>query len=155
LSVPKIVVHTDVLVRHLSGRQTPSVLRFALQKFFCYTTVFQAIEAFSFGRSARELQAIDDAMASLKVLGLNPKNARRYGGLIREKGKKNQWSALIAGMCDESRLPILTDRVRDFRDFPGLVIVPTRMVAKYTTGEEILEVARNAGLKRRGEKLKG
>ena len=155
MSVPKIVVHTDVLVAHLSGRQTPSTLRFALQKFFCYTTVFQAIEAFSYGESVRELQAIDDAMAALKVLGLNAKNARGYGALIRERGRKDPWSALIAGMCSESKLPILTDRLRDFQSFPQLVIIPSKLVIGHATAEEILKVVRKGVSKRRGENPKG
>jgi predicted nucleic acid-binding protein len=133
----------------------PSTLRIALQKFFCYATVFHAIELFSLGRAARELQAIDDAMAAIKVLGLNAKNARRFGNLIRTRGRKDRWNALIAGMCVESKLPLLTDQGRDFRSFPEIVVVPSVLVREDRSGVEILEVANGRGRDGRGERPKG
>jgi len=116
LGVFKAVIHTDVFLDHLLGKQEPSVLRLALQKFFCYTTVFQAVDLFSMGRSARELQMISDAMAAMKVLGLNAKSARRYGELIRQRGIKDRWNSMIAGLCLESRLPLLPGE-KNFRRF--------------------------------------
>ncbi len=80
MSVPKIVVHTDVFLGHLVAVRQPSVLRQAMGKFFCYATVFHAIELFSLARSKQEEKAIEDAMSAVKVLGLNPKNARAYAG---------------------------------------------------------------------------
>jgi len=147
LKVSKAVVHTDVLIEHLCGQRQPSILRLSLQKFFCYTTVFQAIEVFSLGRSESEFQAISDAMAALKVLGLNAKNARRYGELIGGRKGSDRWNLLIAGLCLESRLPLITDCVKDFRGVRGLVLIPTRLIPKFQSGDEIL-----GALKRRGDR---
>jgi hypothetical protein len=44
---------------------------------------------------------------------------------------------LIAGLC----LPILTDRSQDFKGVKGLVVVPTRLIAKFESGAEILKAA--------------
>ena len=82
MSVSKIVVHTDVFLSHLSGDRSPSLLRVAMGRFFCYTTVFQAIELFSLARSENEVRLVEDSMAAMKLLGLNPKNARTYGALL-------------------------------------------------------------------------
>ncbi len=142
MKVPRIVVDSDLFVDHLCGGHEPSLLRLAVQRFFCYTTVFQAIELFSLGRSERELQAIEDSMASVKVLGLNAKNARLYGGLL--SGKTNVMRALVAGLCRESKLPLLTGRPGEFRSF-GIQVVPARLVARYDTGQEILSAVAGTG----------
>lgn len=138
MSVPKIVVHTDVFLDHLSGSKHPSVLRLAMSSFFCYTTVYQAIELFSRTRTEQEVKAVENAMAAMKVLGLNPKTARTYGKLISSNKKTNRWNILIAGLCIESRLPILTDSRKDFAGIKALVIVPTKLIQSGTSGEEIL-----------------
>lgn len=142
MSVSKIVIHTDVFLDHLRGDRRPSLLREAMGKFFCYTTVFHAIELFSFAKSEREQRVIEDVMASMKVLGLNPKGARTYGELFAGRIRRNTWSVMIAGLCMESRLPLLTDRTSEFKGIRGLVLVPTRMVRNYDTAADILKAVR-------------
>ena len=138
MSAPKIVVHTDVFLDHLSGVKQPSVLRQAMSRFFCYTTVYQAIELFSLAKTEREAKAIKDSMATMKVMGLNPKNARKFGELISSNKKKDVVNILIAGLCIESRLPILTDRKRDFAGIKGLTIIPMKLIETGKSSEEIL-----------------
>ena len=128
MKVPKLVVHTDVILDHLTGNTSPSVLRLAMGMYLCYTTVFHAIELFSFARTEKEAQAVEDAMAGMKVLGLNPKNARRYGELRSTRRNMDSWNLLIAGLCVESKLPILTDRKKHFAGVPGLVLIPTKAI---------------------------
>jgi predicted nucleic acid-binding protein len=118
------------------------VLRQALNKFFCYATVFQAIELFSLARSETEAHAVEDSMASVKILGLNPKNARKYGELLGHRKRPGLMAVLVAGLCKEGRLPLLTDRKKEFKSFPGLLVVSPRLVEKYDTGAEILNTAR-------------
>lgn len=141
MSTPKIVVHTDVFVEHLAGRRHPSVLRLALRKFFCYTTVFQAIELFALAKTEKEHGAIEDSMAAMKLMGLNPKNARHYGTLMAARRNNDRYNLLIGGLCIDSRLPLLTDERSDFKRIPGLVLIPTALVGKYATGREILNAA--------------
>ncbi len=119
------------------------MLRLAMSKFFCYATVYQAIELFSLARSEREFEAVGNSMAAMKILGLNPKNARKYGELIASNKRTDRWNVLIAGLCIDSRLPILTERKREFASFKGLKIVPTKLTVSEMTGEEILRHIRN------------
>ena len=142
LTAPKIVVHTDVFLEHLCTVRQSSVLRQAMSKFFCYATVFQAIELFSLARSEAEVRAVEDSMAAVKILGLNPKNARKYGELLAGRAKPGLMTALVAGLCRESRLPLLTDRRKEFRGIPGLLVVPPKVVERYETGAEILNAVR-------------
>lgn len=142
MRVPKIVIHTDIFLDHLCGDRQPSTLREAIGKFFCYTTVFQAIELFSLAKTKEEMQAIEDSMAALKLLGLNAKNAKSYGELIASKMRADRWNLLTAGLCLESRLPLLTARERDFAGVKGLQIVPPTLIAKHATGGEVLKALR-------------
>ena len=144
MSIAKIIVHSDVLKAHLDGGKAPSVLRIAAQRFFCYTTVFQAIELFAMARSAEDMQAIEDSMAAIKVLGLNPKNAAAYGKLLASHKRRSAMNLLVAGMCLESRLPLLTDQRKDFQGIQNLVIVPTRLVSRFSSGDEILQEAQRS-----------
>lgn len=143
MSVPKIVIHTDVFLDHLTGTEQPSVLRQAMGQFFCYTTVYQAIELFSLAKTEEEVKAVEDSMAAMKLMGLNPKNARLYGELVSSNKKTSLWNVLIAGLCLESRLPILTDRKKDFKGIKGLTIVPTRFIQRNKSGAEIMNAVRS------------
>ena len=142
MSDPKIVIHTDVFLDHLTGDKQHSVLRKAMGQFFCYTTVYQAIELFSLAKSEDEVKAIEDSMAAMKLMGLNPKNSQLYGDLISSNKKTSVWNILIAGLCLESRLPLLTDRKKDFKGIKGLTIVPTRFLHTYKSGAEIINAVR-------------
>jgi predicted nucleic acid-binding protein len=126
----KIIIHTDVFLGHLTCKQYPSLLRTAMSKCFCYTTVFQAIELFALADTEYERRVVEDVMAAMKVLGVNPKNARRYGDLLTLRRNKSIWSTLIGGLCVESKLPLLTEQKYDFAGIPGLQILSPRMLMK-------------------------
>ena len=143
MTVPKIVIHTDVFLEHLCTTRRSSLLRQAMSKFFCYATAFQAIELFSLARSEQEVRAIEDSMAAMKILGLNPKNARKYGELLSGRVRPPLMNVLVAGLCLESRLPLLTDRRKEFRGIAGLLVVPAVFLELYETGEEILKAVRS------------
>lgn len=123
-------MHSDVLLDHLCGGKSPSTLRQAMGMFFCYTTVFQAIEVFAAMHGARERRAARDAMSAMKILGLNPKNAPAYGILFAAHPEHQATDLLIAGLCIDSRLPLLTDRGKDFRGIRRLTVIPTRDIAR-------------------------
>ncbi len=137
------MVHTDVFLNHLTGDDQPSVLRLVMSEFFCYTTVYQAIELFSLAKKDEEVKAIEDSMAAMKLMGLNPKNSRLYGELISSNKKTSLWNILIAGLCLESKLPLLTDRKKEFRGIKGLTIVPTKFVRRGKSGTEIMSDAQS------------
>lgn len=141
MTAPKIVVDTDILLQHLLGDRQPSVLREALGKFFCYATAFQAIELFALARTEKERSAIEDSMAAMKLLGLSPKNAGKYGRLVSSHKKHDRYALLIAGLCIESRLPLLTDRRSMFKGIKGLQCIPSKLVGRYASGAEILKAA--------------
>ena len=139
----KICIHTDVFLEHLFHEgNSPSLLRLAMQKFFCYTTVFNAIELFSLAESQKEILKIEDTMQAMKVLGLNAKNAKAYGTILATNGNLPRYNTLIAGLCLESKLPIVTSRSKEFRGMEQLHIISASLMKKYETAEEILKASR-------------
>jgi|SRR5208283_5041831 len=139
MSVSKIVVHTDIIMEYLlHGGQQESVFRLAVQKFFCYTTVFNAIELFSAAHTEHERHAVEQSMSAMKILGVNAKSAKYYGKLIAEGMKLPRMNALIAGICLESKLPVLTGKPKEFIGVKQLRIVPSSAVRKDRSATEIL-----------------
>jgi predicted nucleic acid-binding protein len=143
VNAPKIVVHTDVVTDHLlqTGRSL-SVLRLAMQKFFCYTTVFNAIELFSIARTPGEVRAVEQVLSAMKILGLNARSAPRHGALLGRGSRLPRMNALVAGMCLETRLPILTGHPREFSGVHALVVIQARAVTPERSGAEILRLGR-------------
>jgi predicted nucleic acid-binding protein len=137
----KIVVDTDVLLEHLVHREGASLLRSSMNAFFCYTTVFNAIEAFSMARSEEEIQAVDDAMSAMKVLGLSAKSAKAVGKFFSniDQKKVRDLPVLIAGVCRESKLPIVTMNPKRFSGIKKLRVIPAKKLARYLA-PEILDV---------------
>jgi predicted nucleic acid-binding protein len=134
----KLVVHSDVLIDHLRGTDHPSVLRRAMGLFFCYTTVFQAVEVFAGMRTAAERKGAEDAMSAMKLLGLNPKNAPLYGMLFARHPGRSPMDLLVAGLCIEARLPLLTGRRKDFAGVGGLKLISPRMITRGKNAADIL-----------------
>ncbi len=120
----KLIVHTDIILEYLLHHDDgASVLRHAMRNFFCYTTVFNAIELFSLARTASEREAVERSMAAMKILGLNAKSAKGYGAMLARESNLPRMNSLIAGLCLESRLPLLTRRPDEFRGIKRLNIV--------------------------------
>ena len=137
----KIVVDTDVLLEHLVHGDGASFLRSTMNAFFCYTTVFNAVEAFSMARNEKEIQAVDDAMSAMKVLGLSAKSAKAVGRIFSNVGqrKMRDLPLLIAGVCRESKLPIVTMNPKRFSGIKQLQVIPAKKLVRYLA-PEILDV---------------
>ncbi|MBI3578401.1 MAG: hypothetical protein HY089_03200 [Ignavibacteriales bacterium] len=143
----KVVINSDILLEHLTLRYDSSgegsVLRRAMSLFFCYTTVFNAIELFALARTEAETHAVEHVMQAMKILGLNGKSAKNVGPYIAQgrRDKNSDMNALIAGLCTESRLPILTRQPRKFKGLGPLRVIPAGSLGKYSSAEEIVQHA--------------
>ncbi|HTP13227.1 MAG TPA: hypothetical protein VMM37_06335 [Bacteroidota bacterium] len=108
-----------------------------MAEYFCYTTVFNATELFALCRSQKERTVVEHVMYSMKVLGLNGKSAKNLGELFRwttEHGT-GEHEALIAGVCVESRLPLLTGHPERYRGIRSLrVLNPGNLRTSRTKG---------------------
>lgn len=117
----KIVVDSSIIADHLITEQNESILRGLSKEYFCYTTVFNAIELFAVSKSLKETQAIEDALSAMKVLGINSKSAKNIATVVSSTSR--DFSSLIAGVCIESKLPILTLNPKRFSRIKNLQVV--------------------------------
>lgn len=117
----KIVVDSSIIADHLITEQDESILRGLSKEYFCYTTVFNAIELFAVSKSLKETQAIEDALSAMKVLGINSKSAKNIATVVSSTSR--DFSSLIAGVCIESKLPILTLNPKRFSRIKNLQVV--------------------------------
>ena len=142
VTLPKIVIHTDVIVEYLLHTESVrSVLRLALEKFFCYTTVFTAVELFSIAHTEKERQSIEDALMAMKILGLNARSSKNIGRWISQQPSLPRLNVLIGGLCIESQLPLLVMQRNEFRGVKGLKLVPANLLKKNLNAREILKAA--------------
>ena len=141
----KIVIDTDIVLDHLmyrgsSSRERRSLLTRIMNEYFCYTTVFNAIELFSLCRRKDELETVAYVPSSLKLLGMNGKSAKNLGPLLAtaRKNRMRDFDALIAGVCIESRLSRLTRNPKRYKGLRSLSMVNSRnltMSNKQAEGE--------------------
>ena len=124
----KIVVDTGIIAEHLTTTKDKSILRMLSKRYFCYTTVFNAIELFASAASLKETEAVQDSMDSLKVLGINPKSAKNIGAIV--SSTKKDFASLIAGICIESKLPLVTTAPKRFSNIKKLEIINARILLK-------------------------
>jgi predicted nucleic acid-binding protein len=121
LKVRKAVLDTGLFRAHLAaGRDEQTSLRAALRTWFCYTTVFNAMELFAGAGSPRQRRAVEDVLSAVKILGMNGRNAGRFAKIAPVGRGGIPLSALIAGICIEARLPLVTDRIEAFERYRKL-----------------------------------
>jgi predicted nucleic acid-binding protein len=105
------LVETDMFVEYLTTEN--SALRHALSKGVCYTTFQNALELFAAATSLQEEEAIQQALMSIRLLGLNWRNAKPFALSARRieerTGEKlSEREMIIIGMAEMSKLTILT-----------------------------------------------
>ncbi|MEX0602992.1 MAG: hypothetical protein WD295_06600 [Bacteroidota bacterium] len=126
----KLVLDSDLFLKHVAQEgsvERPSLLRILLGTGFCYTTVFQVVEMFSYCATGREVKVIEDALSGVKILGLNARTGKNIGAIARRAPDTiGDLELLAAGLCVESRLPLVTGRSRRYRGIRGLRLIPTR-----------------------------
>jgi predicted nucleic acid-binding protein len=128
----KLIIHTDVFLDfllHKKEQETP-VLRFVLKHSFCYTTVFTAIELFSLARTPQEMKAVEQSMGAVKLLGLNARSAKIHGALLSGDVRLPRMNLLIAGICIESRLPIVAVQPNEFLGVKQVRVLSARSLMK-------------------------
>jgi len=109
----QFLIETDVLREYLIAKQgEQALLRKALSRGVCYTTMYNALELFRASRTKEENDAIMQVLMSVRVLGFNSRFAQNFADMAKEVEKKgiilSQREAMIVGMAKASKLTILT-----------------------------------------------
>jgi len=129
-----LCLDTSALIAFLKGREpAATVVAQAVQKYRCAVTAVTVYEIlFGIARAQREVGE-EELLGVLDVLPLDGAAARRaahlHDWLIRRNEDIGIKDVLIASICLEHSLPLLTLNERHFSRVPGLrVLTPTDLI---------------------------
>jgi hypothetical protein len=119
MPISQLLIETDVLAEFLIAPTTSStdsatsLVRSALQRYVCYTTMLNALELFRAATTAVQREAVLSMLYLVRVLGFNARYADSFATLMHTaeqtaKLKISDREAMIIGMAEASKLAILT-----------------------------------------------
>lgn len=124
----QFLIESDVLREYLIAvKEESTLLRKALSKGVCYTTMYNALELFRAAGTKEETDAILQMLMVVRVLGFNARYAQSFAEVTSEIEKKSgitptHREAMMIGMAKISKLSILT---KDFFErYNGMEAVP-------------------------------
>ncbi len=131
-----LCLDTSVLIAYLKDRQPgASAVRRAIQERVCYITTISVYELlFGLARSHKQIGE-EDLLGLMSVAAFDEPAARRAANLHADLVQRNQdigvKDVLIAAICLEKSLPLLTTNDRHFGRVPELqVLAPNALLAQ-------------------------
>jgi len=130
----RLCINTGPVIAFLKGRDPgASAVEHAVRTLDCFVTVITAYELlFGVARARRQIGE-DALLGALQSLPLDIMAARRAAQLHDELIRRNQdigiKGVLIAAICLEHQLPLLTLNERHFERVPGLTVVTATEMA--------------------------
>ena len=124
-----IVADTDVLIDALRGRN-PGALRVAeaIEAGTLATTVVSSFELLGGSREPTERERVEDLLAAVELLPLDPEAAAVGAGWRRDLEARGETIGLadylIAGICLARSASLMTRNRRHFDRIPGLRFAP-------------------------------
>jgi hypothetical protein len=120
---PQYLIETDVLREYLLHKgPEPSLLRQALSRGSCYTTMLNAMEVFAEMQTESGRTAATNMFMAVRVLGFSARFAEAFADLATEHSGLSQREMLVLGMALVSKLTVLS--VEHFDRYTALDVVP-------------------------------
>jgi len=146
----RVVIDTDVFVEYLRLRSPKRKLKTALfrvNKFFdCYTTSINKFELFAGCNHPEQVKRIKDVLWTVKSMSLEDAQMERIGwlaSLLRRRGQIiGEMDTIIAGICLENQMPIVTRNTEHFDRVPDLWVIPAGVIEAYEEAGEIIKVSK-------------
>lgn len=127
MEITHVCIGTSPLISYLKGREPgATAVEQAVKQCACYVTTVTVYELmFGVARASKEIGE-DVLLGVMTVLPLDEAAARRaailHDDLIRRNEDIGVKDVLIAAICLERSLPILTHNERHFTRVPGLTV---------------------------------
>jgi len=134
MDLTRICIDTGPLIAFLKGRDPgAAAVEHAVRTLDCFVTVITAYELlFGVARARRQIGE-DALLGTMHSLPLDIASARRasqlHDGLIRHNQDIGIKDVLIAAICLEHELPLLTLNEEHFRRVPELTVVTVAELA--------------------------
>lgn len=136
MDISRICLDTTMLIGYLKGREPiASAVEKAVKECSCFVTAITVYELlFGVARAKKEIGE-DVLLGIMTVLPFNNAGARQAADLhvelIRSNNDIGIKDVLIAAICLENNLPILTTNDQHFCRVPGLnVLTPANFITK-------------------------
>ena len=128
-----VFVETDVLCDFLvTGQQIRSALRTLVRLCVCYTSVLNATELLAAASHEMERSIVRNLLNGVRVLGFHQRYAETFAQIFsNQKEKKNVItlrSSMIAGMCLQNKLTLVTYRISAYNQIDGLTLLPAHQI---------------------------
>lgn len=136
---PGLCLDTGVLIAYLKDREPgATAVERAVKSYRCYITAITAYELLFGVAWARKEIGEETLLDVMTVLPIDNLVARRAAALHVELIRRNQdigiKDVLIAAVCLEASLPLLTTNTRHFSRVPGMeVVIPTELLGAVKT----------------------
>jgi tRNA(fMet)-specific endonuclease VapC len=124
----RICLDTSVLIAYLKGREPgASAVEYAVRDYSCYVTAITAYELL-FGVARAQKRIGEDALLGLMTVfpfgeAAARQAAKLHDALIRRNEDIGVKDVLIAAICLEHDIPLLTANERHFQRVNGLTVV--------------------------------
>jgi len=149
VAVSGVVIDTSILIRYLrtaASRRATTELAVALKITPCYAAYISVYELYFGATDESKLQAAEDTLRPLNIIGGASDVARR-AGLLRRHLLRHGWDigamdALIAAACLEVCLPILSTNIDHFLRVPGLTVLSPDQIVPGANVEQLFAEAR-------------
>ena len=111
----QFLIETDILIKYLvAAKGEETVLRKALAKGVCYTTMYNALELFRACKGKEEMDAVLQMLMIVRVLGFNARYGQSFSEIAVEIEKNtgmilSNRETMIIGMAKASKLTIVTE----------------------------------------------
>ncbi|MEI8134610.1 MAG: hypothetical protein WCH46_05960 [bacterium] len=125
----QFLVETDVLCDCLCATEPGSLLRSALSRGVCYTTMLNALELFREAKTPNEKEAVTNLLMVVRVLGYSARYAETFASFASELEEKlsdrlSEREVMIVGMARASKLILLTEmNFTRYSSLPGVAVI--------------------------------
>jgi predicted nucleic acid-binding protein len=142
-----VLIDTNPFIEHLRipevEKKINSVFSRCLEMFSCYTSTVTVFELYTGVKTEQHRQSVRNVLRFLEgILPIDIQAAETAGEIASRLLLKNQRigeiDSLIAGVCLNHGMPIITRNVKHFQRVPNLIVIPANIVERFDSAEDII-----------------
>ncbi len=121
----RVCIDTDIIIDFLREKSPgQEILEECIEKYECYITFITAFETYLGLKSEKQKNIFNSILGELKLVPTNLKAAEKSAQIIKELRKENKeiglMDSIIAGMCINNGLELVTKNIDHFNRVKGI-----------------------------------